>query len=58
MPVSTDLLRAEIDLAAIAHNIRALKGLIPKETGLLAAVKANAYGHGAVAVARTAGRPA
>jgi alanine racemase len=54
MPNTSDLLRAEIDLAAIAHNVRALKNLLPAQTCLLAAVKANAYGHGAVAVARTA----
>jgi alanine racemase len=54
MPATTDLLRAEIDLAAIAHNIRALKDLIPPQTRLLAAVKANAYGHGALEVSRTA----
>jgi alanine racemase len=53
MPANTHLVWAEIDLAAIAHNIRALKALQPVETLLLAAVKANAYGHGAVEVART-----
>lgn len=53
MPANTHLIWAEIDLAAIAHNIRALKALLPTETQLLAAVKANAYGHGAVEVSRT-----
>jgi alanine racemase len=48
------LLWAEIDLGAIAHNVGALKARLPAETRLLAAVKANAYGHGAVEVARTA----
>ncbi|MDI3281652.1 MAG: alanine racemase, partial [Bacillota bacterium] len=42
---------AEIDLDAIAHNVRALKSLIPDGTLFLAVVKANAYGHGAVPVA-------
>ncbi|MCL5960336.1 MAG: alanine racemase, partial [Chloroflexi bacterium] len=44
---------AEIDLDAVAHNVRELKQLIGS-TELLAVVKANAYGHGAVMVARTA----
>ena len=43
-----------IDLAALAHNIRQIKGLLAPHTELMAVVKANAYGHGAVIVARTA----
>jgi alanine racemase len=54
MPAKNDLLRAEIDLAAVAHNVRALKALLPLQTRLLVAVKANAYGHGAAAVSRAA----
>lgn len=50
----TDLLRAEIDLVAIAHNVRALKALLPPQARLLVAVKANAYGHGAAEVSRAA----
>ena len=45
---------AEIDLDAIAHNTRALKCLVGEKTQLLAVVKANAYGHGVLPVARTA----
>lgn len=45
---------AEVDLTAIAHNVRSLKALLKPPVQLLAVVKANAYGHGAVAVARTA----
>ncbi|MBI4319979.1 MAG: alanine racemase [Chloroflexi bacterium] len=41
---------AEIDLDAIAHNTRALKRLIGDKVELLAVVKANGYGHGAVMV--------
>jgi alanine racemase len=44
---------ADIDLDALAHNVRQLK----RQAGgalLMAVVKANAYGHGAVAVARAA----
>jgi alanine racemase len=48
------LIWAEIDLAAIAHNVRELRRLIGDEVQLMVAVKANAYGHGAVEVARTA----
>lgn len=43
--------RAVVDLGAIAHNARLLRGAAPR-AALLAVVKANAYGHGAVPVAR------
>jgi alanine racemase len=42
----------EIDLAALRFNYRALTALVPG-CELMAVVKADAYGHGAVAVART-----
>ncbi len=45
---------AEIDLGALKQNARALKGRIGDGSQLLAVVKANAYGHGAPAVARAA----
>ncbi len=45
---------AEIDLDAIAHNARELKRHIGEKTKLMAVVKANGYGHGAVPVAETA----
>jgi alanine racemase len=45
---------AEVDLDAIAHNARELKEHAGPETELMAVVKANAYGHGAVPVAKTA----
>ena len=45
---------AEVDLTAIAHNVRILKALLKPPAQLMAVVKANAYGHGAVAVAHTA----
>lgn len=44
---------AEIHLSALRHNVHAIRGLLPKGTGLFAIVKANAYGHGALPVART-----
>ncbi|MFO7862009.1 MAG: alanine racemase [Desulfosalsimonas sp.] len=42
---------AEIDLAAIAQNIRNLRAGLTNNARLMAVVKANAYGHGAVPVA-------
>ncbi len=39
---------AEIDLDAIGFNIRQIKSRLKKETRLMAVVKADAYGHGAV----------
>ncbi|MDQ7029373.1 MAG: alanine racemase [Ardenticatenia bacterium] len=44
----------EINLDALAANVRALRRRLPAETALFAVVKANAYGHGAVEVARAA----
>nr|MBC7245209.1 alanine racemase [Chloroflexota bacterium] len=41
---------AEIDLDAIAHNTRQLKQYVGERTELVAVVKANAYGHGALPV--------
>jgi alanine racemase len=43
-----------VDLAALTHNVRQIKGLLSNPTELLAVVKADAYGHGAVLVAKTA----
>lgn len=43
----------EIDLNAIKHNIKELKSLLSPQTALMAVVKADAYGHGAVTVAQT-----
>ena len=45
---------AEVDLDAIAANIAGLRQRIGDSPELLAVVKANGYGHGAVPVARTA----
>ena len=41
---------AEIDLKALAFNYRQIKRHIPKGVSILAVVKADAYGHGAVPV--------
>jgi alanine racemase len=43
--------RAEVNLAAIAGNLKLIKGKTKSE--VLAVVKADAYGHGLVAVAKT-----
>jgi alanine racemase len=43
---------AEIDFNALAHNFRVIRDVVGSEVGVLAAVKANAYGHGAVECAR------
>lgn len=43
-----------IDLDVLAANIATLRGLIGPNTRLMAVVKANAYGHGAIPVARAA----
>ena len=45
---------AEIDLKAIAHNIGELRRITQPEARLMAVVKANGYGHGAIEVAQCA----
>lgn len=44
---------AQIDLSAICQNIQAIRGKIPSGVKLLVVIKADAYGHGAVEVAKT-----
>lgn len=44
---------AEVDLAAIRDNLRTLRERVAPGVKILGVVKANAYGHGAVEVART-----
>lgn len=45
---------AEVDLGAIAHNVKELIRVKDSRAKFMAVVKANGYGHGAVPVARTA----
>ncbi|OPY58017.1 MAG: Alanine racemase [Pelotomaculum sp. PtaU1.Bin035] len=45
---------AEIDLGAIAHNVREIRRVTAPSAKVLAVVKANGYGHGAVEVSRAA----
>jgi alanine racemase len=52
--LDTSLVRAEIDLKAIAHNVGELRRITRPDARMMAVVKANAYGHGAVEVARCA----
>jgi alanine racemase len=45
---------AEVDLDAISRNLHSIKNILPNDVQIIAVVKANAYGHGAVQVAKTA----
>lgn len=45
---------AEIDLDALASNVRAVRSLLGPQTQFMAVVKADGYGHGAVPVAHAA----
>ena len=46
--------RVEIDLDALGNNVRCIKRLAGADVGVMAVVKANAYGHGAPQVAGVA----
>lgn len=50
--MSTFRYYAEIDMDAFEHNIREIRRKIGEDTMLCAVVKANGYGHGAVALAK------
>ncbi len=43
---------AQIDLDAIADNMRNMKGNLPEKTGMMGVVKADGYGHGSVPIAK------
>jgi alanine racemase len=43
----------EIDVDALAGNLRAIRGLLPRGVRLAAVIKADGYGHGLEVVART-----
>jgi alanine racemase len=53
LPSLTRLAWVEIDLDALAHNLRLVRTLVPQRTRICAVVKADAYGHGLVPAART-----
>jgi alanine racemase len=44
----------EVDLEAVAFNVQRVKEIVGPDVRVLAVLKADAYGHGAVTVARTA----
>ena len=44
----------EVDLDCIFDNVKNMKGFLPEPVEVMAVVKANAYGHGDVEVAKTA----
>jgi len=50
--LDSPLVWAEVDLKAIAHNIRELRRITNPKARFMAIVKANAYGHGIIEVAR------
>ncbi len=43
---------AEIDLSALRHNFRTIRSSVPRQTEILAVVKADAYGHGFMDISR------
>jgi alanine racemase len=43
---------AEIDLDAISHNVQVIQQLVGPQVEIIAIVKSNAYGHGAIPVSR------
>lgn len=52
-PLPTDgHLRAVVDLDALRHNLALIRRSVGSTTDVIACVKANAYGHGLIAVAR------
>ncbi|MBU1180681.1 MAG: alanine racemase [Pseudomonadota bacterium] len=52
--MAEEILWAEVDLKAIAHNVCELRRITNSNSRLMAVVKANGYGHGSVEVARCA----
>lgn len=50
MTAGTSRAWREIDTAALAHNVSALRGALPPGCELMAVVKADAYGHSASAI--------
>ena len=43
---------AEVDLDALRHNFRHIKGMAGRKTKILSVIKADAYGHGMIRVAK------
>lgn len=55
-PFLTDRAWIELDTANLEHNMQALKKLLPPGCQFMPAVKANAYGHGAVLISKELNR--
>src|SRR5262245_13731412 len=55
-PAPTRPVLAEVDLGALADNLRALRSLLAPDVRVIASIKANGYGHGAVQAAATLAR--
>ncbi len=51
-PTRTGRAWCEISAANIRHNVETLRSILPENCAVMAVVKAEAYGHGAAAVAR------
>jgi alanine racemase len=51
VPMPTRPTVAEIDLHALAHNLKGIRRKVGRDVNVMAVVKANAYGHGIVEVA-------
>jgi alanine racemase len=49
----SSLAELSIDLAALGHNYRQLRGRVAPEVRIMGVVKADAYGHGLIPVSRT-----
>jgi alanine racemase len=45
--------RVQIELSALIHNLQQVKAIVGEETKIMGVVKADAYGHGLVLVAKT-----
>ena len=51
---SNDILRdtvVEVDLSALADNLKMIKEMVGPDVSVMTVVKANGYGHGAVGIA-------
>ena len=55
-PAQTGRAWIELARAALRHNVKQLQSILPEGCTLMPAVKANAYGHGAVLIAKELNR--
>lgn len=55
-PFEKDRAWIELDMGALAHNVKTLRSLLPEGCELMPAVKAQGYGHGAVLISRELNR--